>query len=124
MKIWMDNAACSGTEKKLIDCRSNTLGVHNCGHYEDVGVECLPPSEGDIRLAGGTSDRSGRLEVYHSGRWGTVCDDSDGKNFGEAEANVVCRQLGFADSGTYTNWIKIRVYLPNKSSHRFLPLHL
>jgi serine protease 12 (motopsin) len=108
----MDEVECCGTEKKLIDCRSTSLGTHNCGHYEDVWVECLPPSEGDLRLAGGTSDRSGRLEVYHAGSWGTVCDDSLGKNFGEAEASVVCRQLGFAENGTYTNWSKTRLICP------------
>ncbi len=35
---------------------------------------------------------SGRLEIYLRGEWGTVCDDG----FGQTEADVACRQLGFS----------------------------
>lgn len=38
--IWLDNVACSGSESKLIDCPASVVGIHNCGHSEDAGVEC------------------------------------------------------------------------------------
>merc|ERR1712002_1074819 len=52
----------------------------------------------------GRSDRTeGRVEVYHEGEWGTVCDDNliDPGNGhiteqGNKAANVVCKQLGYS----------------------------
>jgi len=43
-----------------------------------------------VRLWGGLTLREGRLEVYHNGVWGTVCDDG----FTDAAARVVCYSFG------------------------------
>ena len=55
---------------------------------------------GDLRLVQNgftnSSYTSGRLEIYHSGRWGTVCDYT----WTTANTRVACRQLGFSTSNT------------------------
>ncbi|XP_072170578.1 scavenger receptor cysteine-rich domain-containing protein DMBT1-like [Diadema setosum] len=100
--ILLDDVECNGTETNLADCPHNGYGMHNCWHSEDVGVECIPKGKkmagNQVRLIGGEDDTQGRVEIYHNGQWGTVCD-----NYWNIEnANVVCRMLGFEGALRYS----------------------
>ena len=62
-------------------------------HSVPVEEQCLT---GAVRLVNGTKNvMAGRLEVCFNGVWGTVC------RFGwtAQAATVVCKQLGFNNSG-------------------------
>ena len=39
-QIWLDDVECLGSENSLSKCKHTNLGYHNCGHSEDVGVQC------------------------------------------------------------------------------------
>ncbi|XP_009863836.1 PREDICTED: scavenger receptor cysteine-rich type 1 protein M130-like, partial [Apaloderma vittatum] len=83
--IWMDFVRCRGTESALSDCTHRGWGQHHCDHGFDVGVKC----SGFVRLVGGDSACSGRVEIHDGSQWSTVCDSA----FGPDVANVVCRNL-------------------------------
>ncbi|XP_066487129.1 deleted in malignant brain tumors 1 protein-like isoform X2 [Tiliqua scincoides] len=97
--IWLDGVRCSGTEPALSQCPAVKWGDHNCSHGEDAGVICsggtleLNTSTG-IRLVNGRSNCSGRVEVFHDGQWGTVCDDS----WDITDARIVCQEMGCGDA--------------------------
>lgn len=52
-------------------------------------------NDNDVQLVGTDTPTQGRLEVCFYGVWGTVCDDG----WTDRNSEVVCRQLGYENSG-------------------------
>ena len=77
----------------------------------------------EVRLLNGWTEYEGRVEVYHDGEWGTVCDD----RWSLDAADVVCGQLGFGPAiaatgranygqGSGTIWLDEVICLGNESA--------
>ncbi|XP_059743237.1 antigen WC1.1 isoform X2 [Bos taurus] len=99
---WVDGIQCRKTDTSLWQCPSDSWNYNSCSPKEEAYISCAgrrpkscptaaPCTDREkLQLRGGDSECSGRVEVWHSGSWGTVCDDS----WSLAEAEVVCQQLG------------------------------
>ena len=76
------------------------LYIHTPYHfYSDCNYIVEICEDGDLRLIGRPSSTQyeGRVELCYGEEWGTICDDF----WGDIDANVVCRQLGFSDTGKF-----------------------
>uniref|UniRef100_W5K038 SRCR domain-containing protein n=1 Tax=Astyanax mexicanus TaxID=7994 RepID=W5K038_ASTMX len=92
-RIWADVFDCQGNETHLSKCPISSWSRTACSHKQDAGVICSGELFNQyiysIRLVGSGGDCAGRLEVFHSGSWGTVSDEL----WDIEDAQVVCRQL-------------------------------
>uniref|UniRef100_A0A3P9CH51 SRCR domain-containing protein n=1 Tax=Maylandia zebra TaxID=106582 RepID=A0A3P9CH51_9CICH len=93
-QIWLDKMECTGHEMFLADCPHKGFGVYDCNHSEYAGLVCSGKTGCIlIRLINGTDSCSGRVEVFHDGRWGKLCSN----NWGLKEAAVLCKELNCGD---------------------------
>ena len=64
----------------------------------NAAVKILDPGEctdNTMRLADGVLEQEGRVEVCIDGVWGSIC----GYGWNAIDGYVVCKQLGFDDTG-------------------------
>ncbi|XP_067164787.1 scavenger receptor cysteine-rich type 1 protein M130-like, partial [Apteryx mantelli] len=107
---WLDRVQCGKMNSSFWQCPSAPWKQQSCDYQQDeTRITCsgrrpeatpAPVAEcpnstsctemEKIRAVGGEDGCSGRVEVWHRGSWGTVCDDS----WDMKDAEVACRQLG------------------------------
>ncbi|XP_036416747.1 scavenger receptor cysteine-rich type 1 protein M130-like [Colossoma macropomum] len=108
---WLDDLKCRKHDSTLWQCPSSPWGNYKCNEVAQITcsnkkyhlvqrshLKCSSSSPHQrqcsnhlpLRLRGGNRSCSGRLEVYHNAKWGSVCDDL----WNIRDAQVVCRQLG------------------------------
>ncbi|XP_031559299.1 deleted in malignant brain tumors 1 protein-like isoform X2 [Actinia tenebrosa] len=110
-RMLMYSVACNGREKSIAECyHLGWWSIHSwCSNKDLVGVVCQTnedPPPVQVRLAGGRSAISGRLEVSYHGQWGTVCN----VGWDMKDAEVVCRMLGYPGVQEYntTNFTHVK----------------
>ena len=69
------------------------MRCYSLGYLSFVLFSSSNPLNTLARLVNGNSPSEGRVEVYHDGIWGTVCDHS----WSSRESRILCQSLGFPD---------------------------
>lgn len=116
--------ACGGWEDNVIsECKKDTYSDFTCSRGNVAGVLCgygefrrqyynaisnhsVACNDGDVRLVGGNTPNEGTIEVCFENLWGLVAEPG----WTQSDAEVVCRQLGYATDGINALFIKLLLF--------------
>uniref|UniRef100_A0A8B9R1A8 SRCR domain-containing protein n=1 Tax=Anas platyrhynchos TaxID=8839 RepID=A0A8B9R1A8_ANAPL len=76
---WLNHVECGKSSSSFWQCPSASWNPQSCTDHREK-----------IRAVGGKDGCSGRVEIWHRGTWGTLCDNA----WDMRDAEVACRQLG------------------------------
>ncbi|XP_071886431.1 antigen WC1.1-like [Anas platyrhynchos] len=86
---WLDRVECGKSNSSFWQCPSDPWDPQSCtDRREETHITCNEREK--IRAVGGKDGCSGRVEIWHRGTWGTLCDNA----WDMRDAEVACRQLG------------------------------
>ncbi|XP_038058260.1 uncharacterized protein LOC119729666 isoform X2 [Patiria miniata] len=89
--VLMAHVGCHGNESHLSDCAFTGWGFDSCQHNRDASVSCQIAEEFPVRLAGGSTERDGQVEVYYRDQWQAMLVGKWKASVG----SVICRELGY-----------------------------
>ncbi|XP_064594417.1 deleted in malignant brain tumors 1 protein-like [Liolophura sinensis] len=105
-KVWHEFVACQDEFTSFSQCIKRPWGNAICKDKRMVGVICDPEeasynltvfksSELQFRLVNGPDERTGRVELYIYGIWGSI------EALGTYSSQLICRKLGYPWGGVY-----------------------
>ncbi|XP_071502518.1 scavenger receptor cysteine-rich domain-containing group B protein-like [Diadema antillarum] len=98
LPVLLDGLQCNGSEASLFDCPSSGWANNeNCDSESAhvAGVVCNVPTV-VTELLSGSSSFEGVVRYREDSSSGLICDE----DWGNREATVVCRQLGYAEANS------------------------
>ena len=134
-RIWLDDVNCYSYSTRLSSCSHRGWGVHNCGHSEDIALQCSNTTSTSVNSQYSITTVYSATSLYKGSPHLSVLFVSDGAlrlvgsflsyrgrleiyyngvwgtvcddGFSSSDARVACRQLGYSTYSRYGNVVNL-----------------